>query len=279
MVCKNCNKTLSEEDNFCRYCGAQVIVHRLTSKHIFSEFYHSFFSIDSNKPLLTFIDLFKKPEEVIGGYIQGVRKKYIHPFGYFTIAVTITTMFYFVALKFFPENFVGPIEMFQNSEVQKELGKKIQGVVFQYQTLVLFSIIPFLALLSWVVFWNRKKYNYAENLVINLYCYSHISIISIIITSMTIWKSELFGISTFSTFPLLFIYYCYTLKRLYRLTFWQLILKAGLFLILLIPLYLMLIIIGVILLYVSGNLQEFIDAERAKHAISYIVSSAINWTS
>lgn len=158
MACKNCNNVISEQDNFCNDCGAQIIKHRLTLKYLFSEFYQSFFSIDSNKPLRTFVDLFKKPEDVIGGYINGVRKEYVHAFGYFTIAVTITTLFYFVALKFFPNNFAGVLELVQIDRAQIEFGKKIQNSIFQYQTLFLFLSIPFLAMISWIVFFNKRKY-------------------------------------------------------------------------------------------------------------------------
>ena len=112
MKCKNCSELLTSKTNYCPECGAKAITHRLTLRYLLSEIYHAFFSIDSNKPVRTFIDLFKKPEEVIGGYIDGVRKKYIHAFGYFTIAVTFSSIFYFIFLKFFPETLDGML-MFQ----------------------------------------------------------------------------------------------------------------------------------------------------------------------
>jgi len=73
--CKNCHNTLRDTQKFCDECGAKVIYNRLKPKIIAQQINEQFISID-NKFLLTFIDLFKIPETVIVGYIDGTRKKY-----------------------------------------------------------------------------------------------------------------------------------------------------------------------------------------------------------
>tara|TARA_R100001369_G_scaffold92822_1_gene140184 strand:- start:895 stop:1746 length:852 start_codon:yes stop_codon:yes gene_type:complete len=279
MNCKNCEETLALGTKYCPECGAKALTNRLTLRYLLSEIYHAFFSIDSNKPVRTFIDLLKKPEQVIGGYIDGVRKKYIHAFGYFTIAVTFSSIFYFIFLKFFPETLDGML-MFQNNDAaQMELGRTMYRSVFEYQTLMFFAFVPLLALLSWIVFLNKKKYNYAEHLIINLYCYSQASIITIGLLFLTFWNQTLFGIFSMASLVIQIGYFAYVLKRLFKLSRIQLVVKTLYFFGLLIPLYIILIMIMFMVMLVTGNLDSFIEAENAKKEISYTASSAINWTS
>tara|TARA_R100000306_G_scaffold15292_1_gene19394 strand:+ start:9893 stop:10744 length:852 start_codon:yes stop_codon:yes gene_type:complete len=279
MNCKNCEETLAVGTNYCHECGAKVLTNRLTLRYLFSEIYQAFFSIDSNKPLRTFIDLFKKPEEVIDGYINGVRKKYIHAFGYFTIAVTFSSIFYFIYLKFFPEALDSTFYIQSNDEAQIELIRNTQRKAFEYQTFIFFAFVPILALPSWIVFFNKKKYNYAEHLIINLYCYSQASIITITLFFLTIWSSTLFSITSMASLIIQIIYFAYVLKRLFKLSGIQLVVKTLYFFGLLIPLYIILIITMFIVMLVTGNLDSFIEAQKAKQAVSYTASSAINWTS
>ncbi len=256
MECKNCAKLLSEKDSYCNECGARVITHRLTLRYLFSEFYQSFFSIDANKPVLTFIDLFKKPETVIGGYINGVRKKYIHAFGYFTIAITFSSLFFFVFLKFFPELLDTAFNYRPNANVaEKELNKSIIQKVFEYQTFVFFAAIPIISLMSWLVFFNKKKYNYAENLIISLYAYSQASIVSILLYFITVWNATLFALAGFSALFIQIIYFSYVFKKLYKLTVMQLAIKTLYFLAILLVTYIILIILTFLVIAATGNID------------------------
>ena len=76
MHCKNCNHPISENQNYCDNCGAKVIRNRLEPKVLIHQVNEQFLSID-NKLLRTFVALCVKPEDVIGGYINGTRRKYI----------------------------------------------------------------------------------------------------------------------------------------------------------------------------------------------------------
>ena len=86
MDCKNCSFLIQENDNFCPSCGGKVIHNRLTIKNLFEHFSEQFLNYD-NKFLQTFIHLFTKPEVVIGGYINGTRKKYVNAISFFAISV------------------------------------------------------------------------------------------------------------------------------------------------------------------------------------------------
>ena len=72
--CRNCLKNLPPNAAFCDSCGGKIIKNRITFKNLLEDFNDRFLSIDGAFPK-TFLALFTKPEDVIGGYINGVRKK------------------------------------------------------------------------------------------------------------------------------------------------------------------------------------------------------------
>ena len=47
--------------------------------------------------------MFTKPQEVIGGYIGGVRKRYFNVVSYYAMALTVAGLQIFILRKFFPE--------------------------------------------------------------------------------------------------------------------------------------------------------------------------------
>lgn len=281
MECKNCNQQLQESDQFCNMCGAKVIDHRLTFGSLFTEIRERIFNLDSNKPLHTFLDLFLRPQKVIDGYIRGVRKRYINPFGYLTIAITVFGAFLF----FFSEEYSAAISSISsasdNAEPQAELGKKINDNVLKYQSFIFFLFVPFLALVSKIVFLKNKKYNYVEHIIINTYGQAHISLASTILYFATVWHDSAFSMLTVSITFINVLYFAYMLKMLYGLSFLGIILKTLLFAVILIPLFIIIIIITWVLLIITGtvSVQDLIDAEKAKQGVSYIASSVINWTS
>lgn len=89
MNCKNCNTSLTLESDFYNCCGAKVIRNRLTIKNLFEHLIETYLNYD-NKFLQTFIGLIKCPENVIGSYVFGVRKKYINPLSFLAISLTLS---------------------------------------------------------------------------------------------------------------------------------------------------------------------------------------------
>jgi hypothetical protein len=100
MNCKNYNKVLVDSQKYCDECGAKIIQNRLTPKVIAAQINEQFLSID-NKLLKTFIDLFKRPEVVINGYINGTRKRYIDVLQYFAVSLTLAGIQVFLMTTFF----------------------------------------------------------------------------------------------------------------------------------------------------------------------------------
>lgn len=282
MICKNCDRPLSESDNFCNNCGAQIIRKRLTVQSLFAQFSEQFLNYD-NKLLQTFLTLFRSPEMVIGGYIQGIRKKYMNVVNYFAVALTFTGFFFF----FFLDNYASAMETINaiqvegQNELQVEISRKVNRFILDYQSVLFFLFIPLFAFYSRVVFLRNKKYNYTEHIVINMYAQSQMSIVSILLYFSTIWFEDVFLYVLMFMLPLQMLYFAYALKRMYQLSLWQIILKFLLFALLLIPSIMMFGTLLWALLFITGvvDFQEFIEAEKAKQGITYIISSAINWTS
>ncbi len=281
MECKNCKTPLEQEAKFCKECGAKVIDHRITLGYLGKEVRAGFFNIDSSKPVLTFTNMFKKPEEVIEGYIGGTRKKFIHAFGYFTIAILFSSFFYFIAQTFFQGSLDAAYNLFSNDKVQQEAISNIQKKMFEYQAVFFYLFVPIMAFISYLVFYNKRKYNYAEHLVFNLYAYSQISIVTIFLFFATVWNETLFSYVQLSSLFIQIGLYSYIAIRLFKLSFKQLILKLLLFSAILMVVYIGVIILFIVGLIVTGNadILKSMAIPPPQETISYIASSTINWTS
>lgn len=227
MNCKNCDKGLNDTQKFCDECGAKVIQNRLTPKVLAGQVNEQFLSID-NKFLLTFIDLFKKPEAVIDGYIHGTRKKYIDVLQYFAISLTLAGIQVFLMETFFKEALGFTPEIMQaieSSPSQKENPLFMGNFddVSKYQGLIYILSVPFSAVASWLSYYilGVRSYNFTEHLVLNLYYSAQIIIITAVYSIIFL----LFGlnyliVSAIFIIPT-FLYLFYVLKRVFKDNFWD----------------------------------------------------------
>ncbi|SDR72752.1 DUF3667 domain-containing protein [Christiangramia echinicola] len=245
MFCKNCGQSIKANDKYCSECGARIIEGRLTVSKLSGEFMQSFWSMDSNKPLLTFLDLFRKPIQVIDGYIHGLRKKYINPYGYFTIALTLTGLYTYINLNYFPE-YLESSGINANVE-DHDISKEVTTKVLEHINLITFIFIPLITLISRFIFLRIKKYNLAEHFIIHLYAYSHVHIITSLIVLVSFVDERAYKLSSLISIPIYIIYYSALFKRLYSLKLWKVILKTVLFLILM----------GIVIAVISISLLYF----------------------
>lgn len=270
MTCKNCNTPILAEQNYCPECGAKVIRNRLTLKNLFQNFTETFFNYD-NKILQTIISLLKTPEQVIDSYVNGVRKRFINPVSFFGISLTLAGFNIFIIKKFF-KKYMDATSLFQNNKMQSnEFSQEIMefstDFSLEYSSLIYASMIPIFALMSWVIFLN-KKYNYTEHLVTYMYSMSLYSITSVAFGLLVMLISPhsylAFGMSLY---VVALFYHCFLLKRLFDLSYKELILKTFLFLVMFLFAYtlfsLLVGIIMVITMYLNGNLQEIFEAQKA----------------
>lgn len=264
MNCKNCNTVLSPENNYCNVCGAKSISNRLTIKNLFSDFIETYLNYD-NKFLQTFINLFIRPENVIGGYINGTRKKYVNVISYFTIAITFIGLEYFIVKTYFP-GFLDLSDLSQKG--MENFSNNILKNVQEYQSFVLMLFVPLYAFMAKLVFFNIKKFNYTELLVVFMYLIAQTSIVGTLINL----SSALFGlkIGMISPFYLAFqiAYSAFCLKRLYSLSFKGIILRTLLFLLVLIVVYIVFILIVVGIVFLTKGPEFFKEIIEAKRAAS-----------
>ncbi|WP_179345569.1 DUF3667 domain-containing protein [Winogradskyella ursingii] len=213
---------MRESQNFCDECGAKVIRNRLTFGNLFEHISETFFNYD-NKLLRTFIELFTKPEEVIVGYVEGVRKKYVNVISYFGISLTLAGIQVFLMSTFFEDamniDFGSILEVKESAAQQNNPFKDFDYDFFNsYQSLIYIIGVPISAFATWVTYYicGKRRFNFTEHLVLNLYYSAQI----IIITSVFSILFLLFGlnyliVSSIIMIPL-FIYLYYILKRVFN---------------------------------------------------------------
>jgi len=230
-TCINCNEHIALDQRFCSHCGGKRIYNRITWRNLIEDFFDRFLNLE-NSFFKTFIAMFREPEDVIGGYMKGMRKKYLPAFNYFAIAISFTGLYYFLLKGWFLEDFIAlQMQSLDSSlsQEQIEMQSSITNWFIENQTLYMVLLIPFFAILSKIVFWNHKKYNLVEHFVIFLYTYSHISIVSVILQISVIWNPKLLTFLGFGISFLLFFFSLYVLKRLFKLDLGATILKTLLF--------------------------------------------------
>jgi hypothetical protein len=261
MNCKNCQTSLKESDLFCSNCGGKIIRNRLTFRNLFENFSEQFLNYD-NKFLQTFLCLITKPEEVIGSYIDGVRKKYVNPISYFAITITLAGLQMFLISKFFPEG-LDLSNLVAEDQSQIQMSKDWMNYMIEYQSLMLMSFIPLYALVSKIVFFNKKKYNYTEHLVMFLYILSQLTLIMILPTLISLALG--FDMGNIAIYTMIFQigFSAYCLKRVFNLSLKGILLKTLLFFVVGIALYLICIILFVIIMIIYyGGIVEFSKAMK-----------------
>ncbi|MGJ8551077.1 DUF3667 domain-containing protein [Winogradskyella wichelsiae] len=252
MNCKNCPTELQEQDDYCKSCGGKVIRNRLTFRNLFEHISETFFNYD-NKLLQTFIQLFKQPEDVIDGYITGTRKKYANVISYFALAITISGFYLIIVNKYFPKTFD-----FSQMTIsgQEDFQKKNSTFVQEYQSILMMLYVPLYAFMARITFFNIKKYNYTELLVVFMYIQAQISIASaIVVITLGVLgiSSSIVGILMI---PLMIIYTTYVLKRLLKLSASDIVVRTLLFFVVLGVTLIIITILCLVIMYLTGDLQE-----------------------
>ncbi|MDT0557016.1 DUF3667 domain-containing protein [Ichthyenterobacterium sp. W332] len=179
MICENCNTALSNE-RYCPQCGARVIRNRLTLKTLFAQLNREFLSLD-NKLIRTFIDLLIKPQNVIVGYIEGLRKKYVDAIPYLALSITLLGFQFLIFKEFFPEVMTTDFTQTGNAQID-EFNAKINEYVFDYLGIITIVTLPILAFFTYLLFSGNKNYNFTEHIVMNIYITSQYTITTALIT-------------------------------------------------------------------------------------------------
>lgn len=235
MECKNCTSTLSSTQNFCSNCGAKVIHNRLTFKSLWANFTEQFLSID-NTFIKTFIHLFTKPDEVIGGYIDGVRKKYLNPIGYFAFSIVLSGIMLYILKKGYN------MTLTQTTTESPNMDK-----IYDHQAFITYIGLPFYAFATLLIFIDKRKFNLPEHLVINAYWMAQFSIVQFLISIPLFGFFEI-NFTSFGNYLMIvvIIYLFYILKKIYKISFGETVIRGVLY----IPLYFIVGLLSIIPIFI-----------------------------
>lgn len=158
--CLNCGEQI--EAQFCPHCGQKSITARFTILYLLKRaFIHT---MDLDGPFLsTMLSLFKRPGHAIREYVNGKRVSFFDPGKLLVLTGAISTIvvIHYNAVVVTTQNdipFLKDIGI--GTKAFFEYGQK-------YNTLVNLIALPVFSFFTWMFF--SKKYNFAENLVLNTY--------------------------------------------------------------------------------------------------------------
>lgn len=265
MNCKNCNTQIASDFKFCNNCGAKVVQKRITVKNLFSNVFQNVFGWD-NKFFFTVKTLINSPDKIFHEYIAGTRKKYMNPFAFLVIGMTIS-IFLFNAftddflniskemnikqMDFMAEKLGGDFESTEFRQQQLEQAEQTQSIILKYFNLFTFILLPVYTFIAFLVY--RKPYNYGEHLVINTY----IQGLGFLFTSIFFVLSVLINpIFYFLTLLILFIYYTYAYGKLYKLKIPESILKLLKFFGILIGFIIILMVLTIIIVIIYSYMKK-----------------------
>lgn len=259
MNCKNCTHPINAEANYCEKCGGKIVLSRINVKSLLTQAASNIFGWD-NRYFATIRGLLTKPGKTLYAYIDGTRNRYMNPFSFLLIGLTLCVFVF----KFYSQDYLAISEeankqqlvwmadtfggIYADEAYQKqslELNSKMQNFILKYFNLVSFLLIPVYTLFTWLIF--RKPFNYGEHLVINSYLQGvgfHFTTIFFLLTVFV--HPSFFLVASLGTFTL----YCISLKQLYKLSWAELILKILLF----IGLGILTVIVLGVLLFIGGFL-------------------------
>lgn len=163
-ICKNCHNQYI--GSYCNVCG-QKTTHRLDIKHILHEAVHVFTHTDKGIFSLIPKILFQSGKVALD-YVSGKTKRHFNIFQYLLIVVGIVTLI--ISKTRFMEATLETMNTLSGAPISAKMSatqKEIIGFFQKYINLVLFAFIPVFALFSWL-FFKSKRYNYAENVVLQV---------------------------------------------------------------------------------------------------------------
>lgn len=249
MKCKNCGHSLRSDFSYCPVCGAKVIHNRLTIKNIWQDISFQVFDLD-NTILKTFRHMFTKPEVVVESFIGGARKKYMNPISYFAIAITLSGLLFYIL-----RNWYG-VNMTQNA-INGQKGPDMD-FIFDYQGLLSYLMMPIYALMTWVLFLDKRKLNFTEHLVANAYTTAQMSFIQFIIL-LPLFSLVDLNYQTVNWYVLFFAiaFQFYAFKRIHKIGIGSTILRALAYVVMF---FMVFMAVGIIIAII-GFLTGFMDIE------------------
>ncbi|MGI9549856.1 MAG: DUF3667 domain-containing protein [Aurantibacter sp.] len=184
----------------------------MTIKNLSYDISERYFNVD-NTFLKTFIHLFRRPEVVIEGYIEGIRRKYLNPVSYLGIALTLSGFLVFLIGKYAAQI---DFDVF-NSGVDSKAMTPLFNFTMDFQALLFILYIPMMAVASWLAFENQK-YNFTERLVVFMYALAHYSLFVFVPSVLLLLMApEWYGKFSMLFLFMMYVYCAYVIKRISKL--------------------------------------------------------------
>lgn len=224
--CLNCNSNLDEDFKFCPKCGQKAAIHRLDFHAISHDAVH--YVTHADKSIFTLIkELISKPGIVAREYVAGRRQRYFKPLNFFLIVagivVFMTSSFYSAEdnrsrqIELAANKIQDPVKRQETLNVAART-KTVNKITKKYSNVINMVATPLLTFLFWIFY--RKKYNYFESLVANMYFIGFIMLLyALVIVPLQ---------SLFPRFTLYFIALFFLFEIVYRgMAYYQLINQKG----------------------------------------------------
>lgn len=207
--CLNCHSPI--EAKYCSNCGQKTELPKLTFKEIIKDFLSTVFNVDAPFPK-TVLGLFKRPNKLIKGFIQGERKSFYSPIKYMVLCLFINLL-------------ISKLIGFDPVETQKSIGGKavldasqakgyeVGTFMAKYLNYFIF-IMPFcIAIVTKLLFWKQKN-TLAERSVLGFYLAGQYILISIIPTFLTLLNPKwLYLINPLGIVYMTFVFYPFFFKK------------------------------------------------------------------
>lgn len=217
-ICKNCSQLLYEGHSYCSKCGAKWIEKRLTLKTTYQEFTDRYLGTD-NVLFQTIKMLLWRPELVIDGYVNGKRKTYTNPASFYLISLTIVGLTMFFLKTFYPE-------LLGLDQIKGKEGIEFFNLFYDYLGVLTTIFIPIYVLTGWLVFIDKRYYNFVEHLILYVYAFGLINILTGLFCPFMFLFHIKFSVFSLPSFFISIFLLSWYYKRIFKLTFWQTILRT-----------------------------------------------------
>jgi hypothetical protein len=172
MVCPNCSNTFT--GHYCNECGQKSSDAKYTLKGMISDLFLSAVHVEKKGLPYTLVQLTVRPGEAIKKVIAGQRLHLYPPFKFLILMGALVIVFS-VRYKFFQNEYTnldndGMDSFLANFLIAEHLTYLENFFRFAEEEATILNIatIPVFAFVSWS-FLTYKKYNFAENLIINTF--------------------------------------------------------------------------------------------------------------
>lgn len=211
MTCKNCESTLRTDFLFCPGCGAKAQVKRIDFKSLFTDIYERFFNLE-NSFFRTFKAMIFKPESVIGGYMEGLRRRFMNPISYLGVSLALSGLIYFIMKVYALER----IDLDMAGTGTTAATRKVFDAILEYNSFLFLLYIPVIALPA-ILSFNQRGYNLPEHLVSATYSLAQYSLLTFPFSAAVLLldPANFMGYSM-GMLVFMFLYSLYVLLRLHR---------------------------------------------------------------